>query len=92
MDTYEQIMGLCEINESSLRARSHCGSNGIISIVVMSLKWVLHPIVMAIATEKMGLMATDGDVRTKGSFTPNDSVNITVTLMGGTFDFHYYIK
>ena len=45
------------------------------------MKRVLHQIMTATPTEKMGVMATDGDVCTKGSFTPNDFTTVTVTLI-----------
>ena len=45
------------------------------------MKRVQHQIMTATPTEKMGVIATDGDVCTKGSFTPNDFTTVTVTLI-----------
>ena len=50
----------------SLKSRSHCAEtkqfNQIFPSLNVIMEWVLHPIVMAMAMGKMGIMATGGGV------------------------------
>ena len=55
-----------DLGSLSLKSRSHCAGTKKINQFFPSLsvvmEWVLYPIVMATATEKLGIMATGGGV------------------------------